>query len=55
MSELRVRCPNCKNITGTGIWMDAKSFLTSRLVNNSSQCTKCGMKVVWDKKNVILD
>ena len=55
MPELRVRCPDCNAITGTGIVMDAKSFLTSTLRNNSSQCSKCGTRVVWDKKNVILE
>jgi endogenous inhibitor of DNA gyrase (YacG/DUF329 family) len=53
MGELKLECPKCHKIIGTGISMDLESFKTSSLRSNSSNCPKCGSLVTWDKENVL--
>ena len=53
MPELKIKCPKCGHVTGTGISMDKKSFETSTLLNNTGKCQKCGKMITWSKKDVL--
>lgn len=53
MGELKLECPKCHYIMGTGFSMDIKSFKSSSSINNKSKCPNCGSMVPWDKENVL--
>ena len=53
MGELKIKCPNCGSIIGTGFSMDKQSFESSTLANNSVNCPVCGSMVTWNKEDVI--
>ena len=53
MGELKLECPKCHNIMGTGLSMDLESFKSSSLIGNKSKCPKCGSMVTWEKENVL--
>jgi hypothetical protein len=55
MSSLLIKCPKCRAIVDTGIFMDLASFCSSKLVNNTAVCTNhtCETKLVWSKEDVL--
>jgi hypothetical protein len=55
MSNLLIKCPECKAIVDTGVPMDLASFCSSKLVNNEAVCLNhaCKAKIVWDKEDVL--
>jgi DNA-directed RNA polymerase subunit RPC12/RpoP len=53
MSELLIKCSECKAIVGTGISMDYASFCTSEMENNEARCTTCESDLVWGKDDFL--
>ena len=55
MSNLLIRCPECKAIVDTGVSKDLASFCSSKLVNNEAVCLNhtCKAKIAWEKEDVL--
>jgi endogenous inhibitor of DNA gyrase (YacG/DUF329 family) len=54
MPELKIKCPNCNSIIGTGIALGAGTkFRPENFQQNLTQCPNCGRSVVWNGIDVI--
>ncbi len=55
MSNLLIKCKECRAIVDTGVSMDFESFCTSELENNSDVCHSktCGRELTWGKDDVL--
>lgn len=53
MPMLLIRCPLTGEPVPTGISMDARSFQTATLSNNSVGCPHCRQVHVWNKEDVL--
>ena len=49
-----ITCPVTRRPVPTGIAMDAVSFQSSTLMNNSVSCPHCGGMHTWSKHNAYL-
>lgn len=54
MPELKIKCPHCDKITGTGFAMGGGTkFNPDNYQHNQSQCTNCKRMVTWNGIDVI--
>jgi len=55
LSNLLIKCKECKAIVDTGVSMDFESFCSSELENNSGVCHSeiCGREITWGKDDVL--
>lgn len=54
MPELKIRCPYCNSIIGTGISLGkGTKFNPNSFRQNSTQCPNCGKFVTWNGIDVI--
>ena len=49
-----ITCPVTRKPLSTGLAMDAASFASSALVNNSVSCPRCGGIHTWSKQNAYI-
>ena len=54
MPALKIKCPSCNKITGTGIALGENTiFRAENFRSNSTQCMNCGQMVSWNGEDVI--
>ena len=56
MPELKIKCPYCNRITGTGFTLgEGAEFDANLYRNNRSQCKNqnCGKMITWDGEDVV--
>ena len=54
MPELKIKCPHCDMITGTGMGLgEGSKFNPNMFQDNQTHCKTCGRMVSWDGKDVI--
>jgi hypothetical protein len=55
MANLMMKCPVKNTYVPTGVGMDAISYQSSKLSNNTSDCSACGGSHVWGEVETMLD
>ncbi len=53
MPSLMIHCPKTGKPLSTGINMDAASFASSTLTDNTTTCPHCGQPHTWNKADVL--
>jgi hypothetical protein len=55
MTNLLIKCPECKAIIDTGVSMNLSIFCASKLANNGVACTNhaCKKQIIWNKEDVL--
>lgn len=55
MSNLLIKCPECKALVDTGVSMNLSIFCASKLASNGTVCTNhaCKKQLVWSKEDVL--
>ena len=54
MPELKIRCPQCNSVIGTGIALGkGTKFNPDNFRQNSTGCPNCGYGVLWNGVDVI--
>jgi endogenous inhibitor of DNA gyrase (YacG/DUF329 family) len=55
MANVMIKCPATGKLVPTGFEMDAQSFASSDLSDNSVSCPACGGTHVWSKEDAQLE
>jgi phage FluMu protein Com len=53
MAELKIKCPRCRHIIGTGVSMTIKEFCRAPLTNREVECEKCKRIIRWNKEDIL--
>ena len=54
MPELKIKCPYCDKITGTGMRLgEGTKFNPDMYQDNQTRCKNCERMVTWNGKDVI--
>lgn len=54
MSDVLMKCPVTGSYVPTGVGMDAASYQSSKMSDNTSDCSACGGAHVWGEVETVL-